>query len=91
MTVKTWASAAEEERELIPIALQELCNNGSRFTEAHACTWRTAGGSAKLRKHLSLSFSLDVQCISVDIMRDLEEVGVITASISAVQHKATTK
>ena len=87
---KDWASTVEA-LEGLPMPLQELVNNGAHFKISPKGTWRTAGGSAKLRKNLSLSFSLDTQCTSADILEGLERVGVITASISAIQRKASTK
>ena len=39
----------------------------------------------------ALTFSLDTMCTSQDILTGLEEAGVITASIYAVQRKSSTK
>ena len=73
---KDWASTVEA-LEGLPIPLQELVDNGAHFKISPKDTWRTAGGSAKLRKNLSLSFSLDTQCTSADILEGLKRVGLL--------------
>ena len=85
-----WADAVEAFNGL-PMPLQEMTDTGVHFKMSPKGTWRTTGGSAKLRKNLSLSFSLDTQCTSADILEGLERVGVIIASISAIQRRASTK
>ena len=87
--IEHWASAEDE--EAMPDILQQICDNGARIRKVPQVAWRVHGGTLKLRKNLKLSFSLDMMCSTENILKGMAEAGVITASISAIQRRASTK
>ena len=87
--VEHWASAEDE--EAMPDILQQICDNGARIRNVPQVAWRVHGGMTKLRKNLTLSFSLDSMCSTEDILKGMEKAGGITASISAIQRRASIK
>ena len=87
-TIRNWGDEADV---LMPMALQHLTGTGAVFKITPVATWNVMGGSAKLRKNLSASFSLDINCSSEDILQGLVKGGVIAKSVTAIQRKSSTK
>ena len=72
VTIRNWGDDVEV---LMPMALQNLTGTGAVFKSVPEATWNVLGGSPKLRKDLSVSFSLDIICSSEDILQGLVKGG----------------
>ena len=74
----------------VPRVLTDLCNNGVTFETAPKFTWSPKESTRfRLRKELSVFFSMDTQVTSQQIIEGFDAVGIDPDDILAVQRRAS--
>ena len=77
--------------EPVPKALLDMYDNGAKFSRVPEFTWslKKDEKSAKLRKELSVSFSVDTVVSTQEILFGFDAAGVNIDSVSSVQRRAS--
>ena len=74
----------------VPRVLTDLCNNGVTYDPAPKFTWSPKESTRfRLRKELSVVFSIDTQVTSQQIIEGFDRVGIDPDEILAVQRRAS--
>ena len=79
------------EAEPVPKVLIDMFDNGAKFSRVPEFTWsvKKDGKSAKLRKELSVSFSVDTVVSSQEILVGFDAAGIDIDSVTSVQRRAS--
>lgn len=83
--------SSSESEEQIPDELRELISvSGVRLVRCEN-TWNVEGWAAKLRKNLSVTFTIDEDITGEDIMDGFEHAGFDTSTIVAIQRRISNR
>ena len=82
---------AEEREDFVPApsVLQDLYASGARFTKVPGNTWSFGKNGVRLKKELSVYFTIDTLCSSQDILEGLDKAGLDIDTINSIQRRAS--
>ena len=73
----------------LPDALLRLQNSGHYFQAISCESWNVRGNNVRIRKDLSICFSVDTMITSQDIIVGLDKAGIDFDNITAIQRRAS--